>query len=279
MLKNKFSFKLFINYKYAYLKNFSGETTESFDYFVNNYLTKTKIYLSGDENDDLELGLMLIPKNVIVKNKLINAFLIYGLVAGDKYKGTKVLNRLFPSFIEMLKNKENLILIESEHWKIYDNFSFKSLNEFLIMKKFKKFLNLSSFQVKNNFDKNFITNFLKIYRNHIKNWKIVNYVTYDLHSLQHVLTVNQKMGDQLLFINDAYAFYTPNENKVYGFIFESKKAFFNLIKCLPDNSIIQLDKIFTPLVMDNLSIVSTFCKTKLVFSKNKIDTLFFNEVN
>ncbi|WP_033159678.1 hypothetical protein [Mycoplasmoides alvi] len=279
MLSNSYSFNHLLEYKKNYLRSFIEENDKSFNYFLNEYISPRCIYLSTDLKNNFALGLMTIPKTIVSNNHFLKACLIYGVVAADEYKHTHILHKLFPNFIYEMKNKYDVILIESDYWKIYEEFDLLSLNNF------------STYKSVNHINDAFLKTLLKplndvtinkalmIFKNQIKNFKISNYVDLDFNTLKHFFKVNILMGDQILLAKQAFALYSKKNKTISAIHFENHAALIELIKFIPINWTFNLDDVFNHLVTINSVKLLTVIKTKMFNFSERLNTIFFSEFN
>lgn len=265
MLTNKFSKESLKLYKKTFLENFKNETSKSVNYFFENCIKEDFVYISVDENNDLQLGLVLIPNKVIINNKNFSSILIYGLVGGSKYKGTGILKKVFPNFLEEIKNKYAFVFIQSEFWKIYNEFDFMpvSRNNLYVYEKDDYF----TANIYHEFNENLAKDMLSIYQNQVSNFKIQSYLKHDLDSMKNLINLNLLSGDRIYLVPGAYAFFSSLLNQAYLIAFESYEAFENLLQSLPYkitislNTIIKIDKI------KGITKIDEIYKTKILKSK------------
>lgn len=286
MLSNKYSLHHLLEYKKNYLKVFNEETSKSFDYFVNNYLSSKCIFLSIDSDDNFALGLMIIPKTIISFEKKLNACLIYGVVASEKYRHTHILHKLFPNFLSKLKSEYDVILIESHYWKIYNEFNFCSINKYIEFRKNNMINNNSNSAHSNLFHNSLIAisddiinSCLKIFNKQVENFKIKSYVDLNFSTLKHFFNVNLLMNDQLFFFSDSFGVYSKKNKSLSAIHFESVAALKKLVQIIPNDVSIIIDQNFVSFLPSNVLKSASFVKTKILSEVYNLETIFFSEFN
>ncbi|WP_027123831.1 hypothetical protein [Mycoplasmoides pirum] len=279
MLTNQYPVSFLKDYQKIFLDNFIDETPNSFNYLVKNYLKPNNIYLSIDSNQILELGLMVIPKNIYINKEIKKAGLIYGVVASDKYKHTGILKKIFPAFINELYKEYDLILIESEHWKIYKNFDLIPINfisKFISTNKIDKKI-LKKYLI--DFRQETIIKIFDIYKNHIKNFHQNEYVFYSFNEFEKVINLNILMDDKIFIFNNAFGLYSSKFNLLQSIYFESEKDLIDLVNVLPKDTKLIVDKKFSNLLPKTLIKEEDYAKTKMFNQPNLLKSLFFVESN
>lgn len=268
MLTNKFSKESLKLYKKTFLETFKNETLESVNYFFENCIKEDFVYVSIDEHNDLQLGLVLIPNQVVINNKNFSSILIYGLVGGKKYKGTGILKKVFPQFLEEIKSKYDFVFIQSEFWKIYDEFDFISVskNNLYVYEKIDHFTADIYYECSDDL----VKQMLSIYQNQIKNFKIQNYLKHDLNSMRKLISLNLLSGDRIYLVSGAYAFFSVSLNQAYLIAFESKEAFENLLESLPYKLTISLNNMLKIGKIAGITKIDEIYKTKILKLKNQL---------
>lgn len=279
MLTNQHTQTAINQYKQIFLSNFTDETQESFDYLVNEIVRNHNVYLSLDEQNDVQLGLVVIEKTIDSHHQVLKAGLIYGVVASQKAKGTKIVARLLPHFIDELKQQYDIVLIESNHWPIYKEIGLLQVNQYNIYDLVNiPSHNLSDIQI-NNINEHVIKRCLDLYEKHLHNFNIKTYLKHDINSMTNFIKLNMLSGDVLLLTDHAYALWNETDNKIYSVAFDSIVGFKQLLEYLRPGCQVQLNESFATLNIDSLKLNRTFIKTKQVIGTNKIHDLLFNEIN
>lgn len=262
MLTNKFSKESFRLYKKTFLETFKDETLESVNYFFENCIKENFVYISVDENNDLQLGLVLIPNEVTIKNKNFSSVLIYGLVGGQKYKGTGILKKVFPKFLDEIKNKYDFVFIQSEFWKIYNEFDFApvSKNNLYVYEKIDYF----TADIYNEFNEELVKEMLSIYESQINNFKIQSYLKHDFTSMKNLVNLNLLSGDKIYLVPGAYAFFSLVLNQAYLIAFESYEAFQQLLQSLPYKITISLNTMLKINKIKGITKIDEIYKTKIL---------------
>lgn len=267
MLTNKFSKESLKLYKKTFLESFKNETLESVNYFFEKCIKEDFVYVSVDDQNDLQLGLVLIPNEVVINNKNFSSILIYGLVGGKKYKGTGILKKVFPKFLEEIKSKYDFVFIQSEFWKIYDEFDFipVSKNNLYVYEKIDHFTANIYYQCNDDL----VRQMLSIYQNQINNFKIQNYLKHDLNSMKKLISLNLLSGDRIYLVPGAYAFFSSSLNQAYLIAFESKQAFEQLLESLPYKLTISLNNMLKIDKIRGITKIDEIYKTKILKPKNQ----------
>ncbi|WP_027120134.1 hypothetical protein [[Mycoplasma] testudinis] len=278
MLNNKFSPLAFQQYKKAYLKNFLEDSEDCFNFTVDHYINSDQIFITENNEGNFELGMMVLPKKIISNNQEYSAGLIYGLVASDQARGTGILAKHFPMFLDLLRRKYDAVIIQSDHWKIYKDYPFIDVGESVIYKNKTPFIKLAN--IYEDYSGDLAASMVSIYGRYLENFNIKNYVAYDLLSLSKFLKLAFLNDENVYMVPGAYAIYDRKTHECNSVVFESYDCLKNLLSQIPEGSNVVISKLFDVSGFENLSQVEQYVYTKqLKNDEINLFPLLFNELN
>ena len=278
MLSNHFSPKAFIQYRKSYLKNFTDDTSEAFDFTVNNYIKSNQLFISQTDQDNYDLGLIVLPKTIVSGKQEYSGCLIYGLVASDQAKGTGILKKYFPTFLQQISSQYDVVLIQADHWKIYQDYPFVDVSEMIVYQsdvhQDQRFFAHETFSI------DLASSMLSIYEHYLANFGFQNYVKYDLASFSKFLQLSFLNKDVVYLVPGAYTVCDPINLTCNSVAFASLDCLKNLLTILPKNAKIVLNKIINTKQITSLRPKNTFILTKQLQNiKKSLNPLIFNDVN
>ncbi len=281
MLTNDYRIHHLREYEEIFLRNFGDETKASFDYLTRNYLLKSQVYLWIDGTDRVGLGLAVIPKTIERKGRTLRAGLLYGVAASERYKKTGVLKKALPGLVDALEGDNDLLLVESEHWKIYDGFNLRPVNDAVFFRSAGPSVPPGEFASRLfRRSERVVAEAFRIHLSHSENFPRPARVKYSFAEFDRLLGLNTASGERILLSSGAFGIHDPKANRLFSVYFGTQRALNALCALLPEGCAFALDAKLAGLVdAPNAVRGERFVKTKMFPNGRFADNLFFNDPN